>query len=231
MCVAVTEKAAKKDTKLFTSAFNNLKSLFTSPKVFLTKPTFLFVCVVYGGTYLSANVISTLAEFQGKDPFWYKLMGTTAVNMGLGVMKDKYFAQVFSGKPATKFPAMSWGLFVCRDLLTIGAGFNLPALASSYALANNIFPMLTKAQTQKVVQIGVPMSAQLFLTPIHLLALDFYNNKVSNASARSKSVFSVYPEATTIRMGRVLCAYGIAGIANIGLRTQLRETFVIGVNK
>lgn len=221
---AVTEKAADKSIRLFPSALQNLKSLFKTPRAFLTKPTFLFVCLVYGGTYVTANTISSLCEFAGKDPFWMKLGGTTAVNMTLGILKDKYFAQVFSGKPVTKFPLSSWSLFVVRDTLTIAAAFNLPSLVSSELQRRAIIP--SKSLADKITLIGVPMVAQLFLTPIHLLALDFYNNKLAPLKSRATIIGSIYAETTSIRMGRVLCAYGIAGVANIGFRKYLREEFL-----
>jgi hypothetical protein len=204
----------------------NFVSMFTKPKVFFGKPTFLFVCIVYGGTYITANSIISLCEFNGKDPFWYKLLGTAAVNMTLGILKDKYFAQVFSGKPVSKFPLSSWSLFVLRDTLTIGAGFNLPSMASDFLYKKQLFPSLSKQQTDKVAQIAIPMSCQLILTPIHLLALDFYNNKQASFGTRFRTIFGVYPETTSIRMGRVLCAYGIAGIANTGLRQKLRDIYI-----
>ena len=144
--------------------------------------------------------------------------------MTLGILKDKYFAQVFSGQPPKKFPLSSWGLFVLRDSLTIAAGFNLPSIIAQVLHQNQIIK--DQAVAGKVAQIGVPVTAQLFLTPIHLLALDFYNNAVLSLGQRFKGVFSIYPEATTIRFCRVLCAYGIAGVANTGLRVELRNKFV-----
>ena len=69
---AVTEKTADKSVNLFKSAGANLKSLFTHPVKFVTKPTFLFVCFVYGMTYVAANCITSLCAFNKKDPFLCK---------------------------------------------------------------------------------------------------------------------------------------------------------------
>ena len=162
--------------------------------------------------------------YSWQDPFWYKLCGTTIANMTLGILKDKYFAQVFSGKPVQRFPLSSWSLFVLRDSLTIAAGFNMPAIAAKILHEKQI--MKDQALAAKIAQIGVPVSAQIILTPIHLLALDFYNNRKSSLGVRFQSVLGVYPEATTIRFCRILCAYGIAGVANIGLRAELRKALV-----
>lgn len=187
-------------------------------------PTFLAVCGVYSGTYVAANLVQSECDERMIDPKYPKLGVTTVVNMTLGIMKDKYFAQFFSGKPATPFPRQSWALFVVRDTLTIGSGFTFPPMVAKVLKDRGTFESASTAAT--VAQLCTPMAMQLGLTPIHLLALDFYNNKVSTPSARVKSVLSNYPEATGIRFCRVLCAYGIAGITNIRLRLKLREMFL-----
>jgi hypothetical protein len=222
--VAVTEKAADGSKSLFRGALNNVKYFATSPLQFVKQPTFLAVCAVYSGTYVVANCIQSWCEDNDKDPFWPKLGGTTAANMTLGILKDRYFAQVFSGKPPTKFPLPSWGLFVLRDTFTIGSGFTFPPLVSKILYDAKICS--SESQAAKVAQIGTPVAMQILLTPIHLLALDFYNNKVATSQARFNQVVSIYPESTAIRFCRVLCAYGIAGIANIGLRKELRSRFL-----
>lgn len=221
---AVTEKAADGSKSLVRGALNNVKYFVTSPLQFAKHPTFLAVCAVYSGTYVVANCIQSWCEEHSKDPFWPKLAGTTAANMTLGILKDRYFAQVFSGKPPTKFPLASWGLFVLRDTFTIGSGFTFPPLVSKALMEAKICS--SESQAQKLAQIGTPIAMQIVLTPIHLLSLDYYNNKTSTPAARFKQVVSIYPESTAIRFCRVLCAYGIAGIANIGLRKELRSKFL-----
>lgn len=224
---AVTEKTANSATPLFKSAFKNLVSLFTNPITFITKPTFAAVCVVYGLTYVTANSITSLCEFSAKDPSFYKLGGTTVVNMSAGILKDKYFAEKFSGKPVTKFPLSSWSLFCLRDTMTIAAGFTLPPLVSAEIQKSKIFGSnLSPSVADKVAQVATPLSAQFLLTPIHLLALDCYNNKTATVAQRVSTIKSIYIDTTTIRMGRVLCAYGIAGVTNTALRKQLRETYL-----
>ena len=60
--------------------------------------------------------------------------------MGLGVTKDTLFARWFgqamtSGKPPAPFPMTSWGLFVTRDVMTIGAGFVFPGTLATGGVA------------------------------------------------------------------------------------------------
>lgn len=222
--LVVTQKTADPTLSVFQAALKNAKQLFKTPKTFLAQETFLFVCAVYTGTYITANTVLTLCEFAKKDPTYYKLTSTTGVNMTLGILKDRYFAKKFSGKPPAPFPLPSWALFVGRDAMTMAAGFTLPSIVSQSLQENNVISSKKVADT--VAQIGVPITAQMFLTPIHLLALDLYMEKESTASARFKRILGMAPETVAIRMGRVLFAYGIAGVFNVGLRTKLREMFV-----
>lgn len=166
----------------------------------------------------------TLCEFAKKDPTLIKLGSTTVANMTLGILKDRYFAQVFSGRPPEKFPLASWLLFVGRDLATISAGFTLPSIVSQKLQDAEVIK--NKGVADVFSQVSVPITAQLILTPVHLLALDFYMQKVSNMTGRWKRVFHNAPEATAIRMGRVLFAYGIGGVCNTKLRATFRDMFV-----
>jgi hypothetical protein len=219
----VTEKTANSSLNLYEAAFKNLKTLFFTPRKFLTKPTFAAVCIVYSSTYIAANTISTYCELNNFDVYYPKLLGTTAVNMGLGILKDRYFAKVFNNKAPPIFPLASWGLFCIRDLLTIGAGFNFPDVASSFLQEKEL---ITSPETaDRVCQIAVPMAAQLVLAPIHVLSLDIYNRVGETNSSRYHYIQGIYPETASIRMGRVACAYGIAGVTNKHLKETLRFEF------
>ena len=179
---------------------------------------------MYGSTYVAANTITSFFDMRKKDSFYPRLFGTTIVNMSLGITKDRYFAKVFNKNSAPVFPLASWGLFVLRDLLTIGAGFNFPSVASAYLQDSKIIS--SKEDADKVAQLSVPMAAQLVLTPIHLLALDIYNRAGQTAPNRVSYISNVLPGALSIRLGRVLCAYSIAGVSNKSIKQALRDRFL-----
>jgi hypothetical protein len=221
--LAVTEKTANASVNLYREAFKNFKTLIFQPIKFLTKPTFAFVCLVYSATYIAANTITTYCELNDEDPYWPKMIGTTATNMGLGILKDRYFARVFNGKAPPVFPLASWGLFCVRDLLTIGAGFNFPDAASSFLQQNNY--ITNPVIADRVSQVSVPMAAQLILSPIHVLSLDIYNRVGQSWRSRYGYIKGIYLETSSMRMGRVCCAYGIAGVSNKNLKASLRAQF------
>jgi hypothetical protein len=221
---AVTEKAADSSMSLLKSSLNNFKTLVFSPIKFVSRPTFIFVWAVYGGTYVAANTITSFCEIHNQDSYWPRLIGTTAANMILGIAKDRYFAKVFNKNSVAKFPLASWGSFVVRDLLTIGAGFNFPSIFSSYLQDTKMIS--NQAHADKLSQLTVPMIAQMVLTPIHLLALDIYNRAAVSPMNRFSYIAKIYPSALSIRMTRVLCAYGIAGVTNKTLKEELRSRFL-----
>lgn len=67
------------------------------------------------------------------------------------------------------------------------------------------------------------MSAQIFLTPMHLLALDIYNRRDRPLADRAAYLRPLFAESLYVRMARVGVVYGIAGIGNKLLRGALRE--------
>lgn len=224
---AVVEKSADKSKNVFKLAFNNILRIKNVPKQFFTEPIFFAVFGVYFSTYVAANCIQSWCSFAFKDSKIYKLLGTTLVNMPLGVLKDRYIARTYNGQQPSRFPGASWSLFLVRDLCTIGSGFTAPPLLTNYINnyinKNNINNKNTDNKwVTNVSQMLVPIVFQLVLTPIHLLALDFYNNKISSFNSRVKSVAAGYVESTVIRWGRVIAAYGVAGIINTDFRNMLR---------
>jgi hypothetical protein len=117
-------------------------------------------------------------------------------------------------------PMTSIGLFFVRDVLTIGAGFTFPSMMAKYFTDKNIISNPSTADIAS--QLLVPIMAQTLLTPLHLLALDMYNRQGVGLFSRAEKVGHLYVEATSLRMMRVLGAYGLAGISNTAIRTRWR---------
>lgn len=190
------------------------------PVQFFKHPTFWAVFIVYSGTYTAANSICTYCESKNQDSTYHKLAGTTVANMALGITKDRYFARQFSKKKAASMPAASLGLFFIRDVLTIGSGFTFPAILSSHLIEKKY--ITSQSLAEKVSQVIVPIMAQTILTPLHILALDVYNRIGVTFFSRVEKLAHLYPETVSLRMARVLGAYGIAGVTNTSLRAHLR---------
>lgn len=223
---AVTQNASKTAT-IGQSIKQNFVKMFTQPKTFFGGKAYLAVAVVYSGTYITANSIMTWTEKRESDhknDAYIKLAGTSAVNIGLGVTKDSMFAVWFgkgSAASALAFPATSWGLFIFRDVLTVGAGFIFPQMVSNALVKNGVIK--SQATSDIVSQLTVPMAFQTVLTPIHLMALDVYNRPGKPVNDRVNYISSIFKESFAVRIARVGVVYGIAGVGNKFIRKGLRE--------
>lgn len=82
---------------------------------------------------------------------------------------------------------------------------------------------MTKPSADKAAQLISPMGMQLVCTPLHLLALNMYNEQGVSAATRVASVWKTLPATTFIRMFRFLGAYGIGGIGNKYLIATFRN--------
>ena len=94
-------------------------------------------------------------------------------------------------------------------------------------------PLLTQAlvssgtmeekRAASAAQLLSPIGMQIVLTPLHLLALNLYNQPGATPGERAKAVGSVLPGSTVARMGRFGCAYGIGGLLNTSLTKRARD--------
>jgi hypothetical protein len=128
-----------------------------------------------------------------------------------------------AGAAASKprpFPIQSWGMFIFRDVLTVGAGFTFPAAAAAYLKENEV---MSPPVADIFAQLTVPMAFQVGLTPIHLLALDIYNRPDMNMANRFKYIESLYLPSLFVRCARVGAVYGVAGVANKKIKSTLRN--------
>ncbi|KAK2739569.1 hypothetical protein FQN57_006531 [Myotisia sp. PD_48] len=178
-----------------------------------------------------------------------KFAATALVNMSLCVYKDSRFVKLFGAqsspseplKPrsanipchptaatlqqaAPRIPLTSYSLFCLRDSLTIFASFNLPPLVSRHipdAFAS------TPSGKKALAQFTIPATVQLFSTPVHLLGLDLYNRQpVGGLSAADRwaRVKRDWIPSCAARIGRILPAYGVGGVANTRFRETLMES-------
>jgi hypothetical protein len=174
------------------------------------------------------------------------------VNVPLGVWKDVRFVQTYgqptaantisavpliakaaatttqrSLKQATKVPRTIAATFLLRDAITIFGSINLPPM---------LFPLLSdshfssSAMKIATLQLSVPILSQVFATPVHLMALDLYNNpKKDGSTARLARMRRNLGPTTAMRCSRIIPAFGVGLIVNTGLRNHFHR--LVGVNK
>lgn len=200
--------------------------------------------------YLTSNATVTTcerAEVGRTGTNMWKLWLSFGTNTTLGIIKDRMFARRararararprrgrlrlsaargrrwYGTRPPAGLPAASWALFFARDIFTIGAGFVLPEYVAAELHRRRLVDGLPAAT--KVATLLSPVTAQLVLTPVHLLALDIYNHAERDAGARARRIGGAYASLTGTRMARVLFAYGAGGIVNTAVRERLRATW------
>ena len=241
------------------------KEVFMNPIKTITRKSYFMVLGVYTATYLTANLFeSTIqrvedieyvsskkqtnfkAEIGMNEAETEKLIkalqiakfiGVTAVNMTAAVSKDRAFARRFGTVAPSKLPMISWGCWITRDLLTIGAAFSLPKPLSKYlstSKGENKEPIMSEKWANIAAQLLPVMMVQVFSTPLHLTANDYYNFKkgeprVFDENGKLKSgqkttkerldlLIREGPKSFLARLCRIAPAFGFGGIGNKNLR-------------
>lgn len=219
------------------SVKNSLRNLVLRPHtMFLSRPVAL-IFAVYGGTYLTANVLDTATSTVRDQPATTVTSGTakfassSAANIFMGIYKDQVYARMFGpvGQAVRRVPVPSYALFTLRDCMTIFASFNVPPLlgpaVSQHLLSDEV---RRRISGQTVVQFAAPAFVQIFSTPVHLLGLDLYNRPRDGAglpswSERWAQVYKNWGISVAARLCRIIPAYGVGGVVNVKVRRSLME--------
>lgn len=251
--LTVVDKAIVESTagtkSILASAANSIKSMARNPIEYLTSPTFLLMWAVYGATYTTANAFKTLEEHatysrdrsasttnhssNNKNAGMFKaaaFLGTTVVNSGASMLKDRAYARMFSGKTSNSasFPRASYALWIMRDLSVIGSSFLLPDLVSA-KMVDYYRGEMDRERARSLCQLGLPVVAQFVAGPFQYLGLDVYNRNLSGMTTakaivdRSKHMSRGIAPVIAARIARIIPGYSIGGVANTKLRTTWRE--------
>jgi hypothetical protein len=162
-------------------------------------------------------VTDTLCSSQKLDSKFPKFVSTSAVNIVVGIAKDRAFTRMFGLKPPSNLPMSTYGLFAIRDSLTIAASFTIPPMIASSLQKQGY----TKEFSLNAAQLTCPLMVQFFSTPLHLAGLDLYNNPQHTTAERLSFVGREYLKSAFARMGRIFPAFGVGGVFNRKLREGL----------
>lgn len=124
--------------------------------------------------------------------------------MGAGIAKDRAYARMFGTVAPRGLPAMSYFYFFSRDVVTMGASFNIPdPLAEEMAKYG-----VPKSTADVAAQLFCPVAMQFVTTPMHLLGLDCYNRPAQSFKERVELVAANYRKTVAARIARILPAFG-----------------------
>lgn len=217
-------------------------SLKTSFRDFILRPhslifskPFALICMLYGGTYLTANTLDTFTSVVKDKPITHVTSGTTkfamtsTANVGLCLIKDRTFVKLFgTGGPPRPVTLPSYALFTIRDCMTIFASFNLPPLLGPVITSSMSDELQKSISGQTVAQFVAPAGIQLLSTPLHLLGLDLYNRPSGGKELvtwgdRWAIIKKNWGVSAVARMCRIMPAFGIGGVTNRKLRLSMME--------
>ncbi|CAK7562367.1 MAG: hypothetical protein SEPTF4163_000209 [Sporothrix epigloea] len=249
--IAIIDRSIMENASGANTLAGSLRSSFTTllrrpQQILLGKPFFL-ICLLYGGTYFTANVIDTASSTAHNRPASHvtagaaKFAASSATNIGLCIYKDQVFVRMFGppGAIPRPVPLPSYMLFALRDCMTIFASFNIPPRLGPWlnerfgmgdASATNA--LLRNLSGQTIAQFAAPALTQFVSTPVHLLGLDLYNRAWQKAgtangtgpatwSDRFAAVRKISLASSVARIGRIVPAYGIGGVVNMKMRKSL----------
>merc|ERR1719482_142342 len=135
---------------------------------------FGMVMGVYSLTYGANNLVDVLGEryeMGSATQNSLKLFGATGAYTTSSIVKDVAFAKMFSKATAgaaevkRAVPMTTYGTFLFRDALIIGAGFILPAMVAGGLQSSQ---GMEKQKAESIAQLATPCGMQIIITPIHL---------------------------------------------------------------
>ncbi|KAL5003284.1 hypothetical protein BDV10DRAFT_200275 [Aspergillus recurvatus] len=196
------------------------------------------VFALYAATYTVANGTETITK--PTHPSLSEAITFTCtflVNVPLGVWKDIRFAQFFGASNQANPPssARAGALPISKKAGSTAATATLllrdaGTIYGSFTLAQQCADILPDSLAphpySKTVftQLVVPVLSQLVAAPLHLLGLDLYNRRYRVPWAdRGKVVWRDLGAATEVRCVRIVPAFGVGCLVNMGLRGVLHE--------
>lgn len=124
--------------------------------------------------------------------------------MGAGIAKDRAYARMFGTVAPRGLPTMSYFFFFSRDVVTMGASFNIPDPLAEEMAKHGV----PKATADVAAQLFCPVAMQFITTPMHLLGLDCYNRPAQTFQERVDLVAANYRKTVAARIARILPAFG-----------------------
>lgn len=194
-------------------------NVYTTRKNFL-RP-YLIMNSVYTTTYGTANLTEMYCKKEKIDFRIPTLLATSVVNILMIGYKDREFVKIVrnslngNNTIRTKFPIHSQILFCLRDSLTIFSNFIVKKNAINFSdkfMSHNMSDLL--------MSILMPVSAQFISTPLHILGVDYFQNRDKTLRARIQSIPKMYSSICLGRIIRVIPAFGLGGFINDMIRQR-----------
>jgi hypothetical protein len=253
---AIVQSASGRQT-LLKSSLESIQGMARNPINYLKSPTFLFMWAAYASTYSTANSLKTIVEHREyaqatqqeekrrkgaaafpkatneNNAMYGKMtifLGTTFVNSGTSLLKDRKYAQMFgSASVKTNIPRITYALWISRDFMVVGSSFILPDILSC-RLAEEFG--MDKNDALRISQLALPVATQFVAGPLHFLGIDFYNRNLLTKTwmeafvDRTRSLAKGFVPLVSARIARIIPGYGVGGVLNTHFRDSWRENLI-----
>jgi hypothetical protein len=117
---------------------------------------------------------------------------------------------MFQQGAPTVLPLPSYGLMALRDGLTITSSFVFKVQLQEHLEEQG----MAHRDADLAASFAVPIAAQLFSTPLHILAMDLPKRPGASAGSRLAAVASGFASVLTGRVMRILPAFGLGSYIN-----------------
>lgn len=206
---ALAENASGRAT-LGTSVMNSFKEMGSAPLTFIKSPQFYWIWLVYGSTYVAANMTQTVCDKRKMDVAMPKLASTFLVNTSTCIAKDRAFAKIFGQGPAKAMPTASYAVWLARDVGSMAVFFTLPPIVGREIAKTTG----NERAGYYIAQMGLPLIFQTIFTPIHLLGYEIYNNPQGTVADRIKFLKKDYWKNVGMRCIRQAPPWSFGTIGN-----------------
>jgi len=175
---------------------------------------------VYSSTYITANCSNYLVNnnYIDKEIYnqkYFVLFSTSLVNIASIAYKDIQYSKLFHPQNIqikTKISHInSYSLFSIRDLMTISSAFIFKQDLNNY-LENKY--QISHNKADFISSMTLPIIAQCFSTPIHILSIDYLQKPQMTFKQRLIHIKNIYWSVCFGRMFRVIPAFCIGGFIN-----------------
>jgi hypothetical protein len=205
-------KSQLQKEKLSKSLTDNVSYYANNKRSFL-KP-FQTMNLVYSATYCTANVTELLCKKMNIDYRLPTLMATSTANILTIMYKDIQYSKLLKKKDV-RFPLTSNMLFAVRDMSTI-----MTCFIWKKDVINYMDKYMMHNKSEIIASVLMPCLVQITSTPLHILAIDMYENPNQKFSERLKNIPTVYRSVLMGRMMRAFPAFGLGGFINDMLRPE-----------
>ena len=229
---AIVEQSARSGERgvLLQSMKRMAASIISNPIGYFRSPTFGWMWLTYAATYTTANMMKTwneqlpcrLDRSRPRTGSGGTLLvaGTTLVNSGASLVKDRAYARMF-GQSLRPVPTAAYLSWMARDCVVIGSSFVLPSYVTPLIQDATGLSLATSAT---ISQLFTPVVAQLVAGPLHLWGLTLYNAAADHSLYQKVNSWrNGLASVTGARMLRILPGYGVAGVINKKSRSWWKQ--------